>query len=52
MHEIAKDLSIFIAKDDCPITKYVQDPILYWLDVESSISLKFQEGMKMLGFMA
>ena len=28
MHEIAKDLSIFIAKDDCPITKYVQDPTL------------------------
>ena len=28
MHEIAKDLSIFIAKDDCPITKYVRDPSL------------------------
>lgn len=28
MHEIAKDLSILIAEDDCPITKYVQEPSL------------------------
>ena len=27
-HEIAKDLSALIAKDDCPIIKYVQNPSL------------------------
>ena len=28
LHEIAKDLSVLIAEDDCPITKYVQNPSL------------------------
>lgn len=39
VHDIAKELSTFIAKDDCPITKYIQNPTLL---VGSQIKHKFE----------
>lgn len=39
VHDIAKELFTFIAKDDCPITKYIQNPTLL---VESQIKHKFE----------
>ena len=39
VHDIAKELFTFIAKDDCPITKYIQNPTLL---VGSQIKHKFE----------
>ena len=39
VHDIAKELFTFIAKDDCPITKFIQNPTLL---VGSQIKHKFK----------